>query len=63
MKGRKPSSSFSGKLVMTATLLFLGQLALAAGTTAGTDVVNLATVDYEVNGTNQEDIESAPRRR
>jgi uncharacterized repeat protein (TIGR01451 family) len=63
MKGLKEKDSFLLKLgitVMAMLLLPLSQQAFAAGTTAGTDVINLATVDYEVNGNNQEDIESAP---
>lgn len=60
MIGIKRTASFLLKLGMTAMALLLTQHAFAAGTTAGTDVDNLATVDYEVNGNNQEDIESAP---
>ncbi len=60
MNGIDQKDSFPLKLVVAVGMLFFGQSALAAGTTAGTDVVNLATVDYEVNGNNQEDIESAP---
>ena len=60
MSGNKRKDSFLLKLGMTAMALLLTQHAFAAGTTAGTDIVNLATVDYEVNGNNQEDIESAP---
>ena len=60
MKGNKRKDSFLLKLGMSAIVLLFTQLAFAAGTTAGTDVDNLATVDYEVNGNNQEDIESAP---
>jgi len=60
MIGNKRKDSFLLKLGMSAFMLLFTQLALAAGTTAGTDIDNLATVDYEVNGNNQEDIESAP---
>ncbi len=60
MSGLQRKDSFLLKLGMTAMALLLTQHAFAAGTTAGTDIVNLATVDYEVNGNNQEDIESAP---
>lgn len=60
MIGMKGKAGFLLRLGMTATVLLFTQHALAAGTTAGTDVVNLATVDYSVNGNNQEDIESAP---
>jgi hypothetical protein len=60
MKGIKRKDSFLLKLGMSALVLLFTQHAIAAGTTAGTDVDNLATVDYEVNGNNQEDIESAP---
>lgn len=60
MSGMNRKDSFLLKLGMTAMTLLLAQHAFAAGTTAGTDIVNLATVDYEVNGNNQEDIESAP---
>lgn len=60
MNGIKRKDSFLLKLGMTAVVLLFTQHAVAAGTTAGTDVDNLATVDYEVNGNNQEDIESAP---
>lgn len=60
MNGNKRKDSFLMKLGMSALVLLFTQHAFAAGTTAGTDVDNLATVDYEVNGNNQEDIESAP---
>jgi len=56
--GAKPG--FHWRPGLTAAVLLLTQQAFAAGTTAGTDVVNLATVDYAVNGNVQEGIESAP---
>jgi len=44
------------RLGLTAIALLLGQQALAAGTLAGTVVPNQASVDYDVNGTDQTDI-------
>ena len=60
MESKQEKHSFLMKLSMTALVLLFAQQATAAGTTAGTDVDNLATVDYFVNGNDQEDIESAP---
>lgn len=62
MNGSKENHRFLRKLCATAGVLLLAfaQQSLAAGTTAGVDVVNLATVDYSVNGNAQEAIESAP---
>ena len=60
MKRLKKKYSFLVRLGMTATVLLLTQHALAAGTTAGTDVDNLAIVNYEVGGTAQTLIESSP---
>jgi len=60
MESKQEKHSFLMKLGMTALVLLFAQQATAAGTTAGTDVDNLATVDYFVNGNDQEDIESAP---
>jgi len=45
---------------MPIVALFFSQLAFAVGTDAGTDVDNLATVNYEVNANAQQAIESAP---
>lgn len=36
------------------------QMAMAAGTASGTNIDNLATVDYQVGGVDQDPIESAP---
>ncbi len=44
------------KLGATAAALLLGQQALAEGTRAGTPIANTASVDYFVNGIDQEDI-------
>lgn len=60
MNGIKRSIGFLVKLGITAGVLLFTQQALAAGTLAGTDIDNLAVVDYVVNGVNQTDIESAP---
>lgn len=60
MKRLKERCSFLVRLGMTATVLLLSQHALAAGTTAGTDVDNLATVNYDVGGAAQTLIESSP---
>ena len=60
MKRLKEKYSFLVRLGMTATVLLLTQHALAAGTTAGTDVDNLATVNYVVGGAAQTLIESSP---
>ncbi len=46
--------------VVAVLLLGMTQAALADGTDAGTDVDNLATVDYEVGGVGQTPIESSP---
>lgn len=60
MNGIKRSIGFLVKLGTTAGVLLFTQQALAAGTVAGTDIDNLAVVDYVVNGVNQTDIESSP---
>lgn len=60
MKRLKEKYSFLVRVGMTATVLLLSQYTLAAGTTAGTDVDNLATVNYEVGGNAQTEIESSP---
>lgn len=60
MNGIKRSIGFLVKLGITAGVLLFTQQALAAGTVAGTDIDNLAVVDYVVNGVNQTDIESSP---
>ena len=60
MKTIKEKGSFILKLGMTAAVMLFTQHALAAGTTAGTDVDNLATVNYEVGGAPQTLIESSP---
>jgi len=60
MKILREKCSFIVKLGMTAAVLLLTQHALAAGTTAGTNVDNMATVDYNVGGNPQTEIESSP---
>jgi len=60
MKRLKEKYSFLVRLGITATVLLFTQHALAAGTTAGTDVDNLATVNYDVGGNAQTEIESSP---
>ena len=60
MKRLKEKYSFLVRLGITAGVLLLTQHALAAGTTAGTDVDNLATVNYAVGGAAQTLIESSP---
>ncbi len=60
MKCRSRSSGFVMKLGMTAAVMMFAQHALAAGTAAGTDVDNMATVAYDVGGAAQTVIESAP---
>ena len=60
MKRLKEKYSFIVRLGMTVTVLLFTQHALAAGTTAGTAVDNLATVNYDVGGNPQTLIESAP---
>ena len=60
MNGMRSMKSLFARLAAAALLVLTAQHAMAAGTTAGTDVDNLATVDYFVNGNDQEDIESAP---
>ena len=58
MKTVTQRASLAFRLGLTATALLLGQQALAAGTLANTLVSNQATVDYDVNGTDQTDIVS-----
>ncbi len=48
------------KLGVAAIVLSLSQFAFAVGTPSGNTISNLATVDYDVNGTAQTEIESAP---
>ena len=63
MKRLKENYSFIVRLGITAGVMLLSlstQHALAAGTTAGTDVDNLATVNYDVGGNAQTEIESSP---
>ncbi len=60
MKSKKWKGSFVVKLGISTAVLLLSQHAFAVGTTAGTDVDNLATVSYEVGGTLQDVVESAP---
>lgn len=60
MNGINRNNSFFAKLSVTAAVMLLSQHAFAVGTDAGTDVDNLATVNYEVNTTPQQLIESAP---
>jgi uncharacterized repeat protein (TIGR01451 family) len=43
-----------------ATAMLFGQQAMAEGTRAGTTIANTATVDYVVNGVDQDDITSDP---
>ena len=56
----RKTGSFLLKLGMSAAVLLLSQHALALGTTAGTNVDNLATVTYDVALVLQEVVESAP---
>jgi len=60
MKIFKERRSYIVKLGMTAAVLLFTQHALAAGTVAGTDIINLATVNYDVSGNPQTLIESSP---
>ncbi len=60
MKILREKCSFIVKLGMTAAVLLFTQHALAAGTTAGTDVDNMATVNYSVGGNPLTEIESSP---
>lgn len=60
MNGLKLGTNFLAKLTALAAVLLFSQQTFAAGTTAGTDVDNLATVSYEVNTVLQTVIESAP---
>jgi len=60
MNGINRSSSFFAKLSVTVAVMLLSQHAFAVGTDAGTDVDNLAIVNYEVNTAPQQLIESAP---
>ncbi len=60
MEYMKEKLGFILKLGITATVLLLTQHALAVGTTAGTDVDNMATVNYDVAGNPQTEIESSP---
>ena len=48
------------RLSLAASVLLLTQQSFAAGTVAGTNVQNLATVNYRVNGLDQTEIESSP---
>jgi len=56
MKTATKSTGLIIRLGLSAIVLLLGQQALAAGTAAGTTVYNQASVDYDVNGTDQTDI-------
>ena len=62
MNSKDRRGSFFVKLGMSigVLLLSLTQQAFAAGTVAGTDIDNLATVTYEVGGNLQDVVESAP---
>ena len=60
MKVMEMKNSFPMKLCVSLLTLLVSQHVLAAGTTAGTDIDNLAVVDYTVNGNDQDEIESAP---
>jgi len=60
MKGIRKKDSFLMKLGVSTAVLLFSQHALAVGTTAGTDVDNLATVAYDVAAVAQQVVESAP---
>jgi len=60
MNGKRKKDSFLMKLGMSAAVLLFSQHVLAVGTTAGTDVDNLATVAYDVGAVAQQVVESAP---
>jgi len=60
MSSFKRKGSFLAKLGLSAGVLLFAQHAFAAGTVAGTDVDNLATVTYEVATVLQDVVESAP---
>jgi hypothetical protein len=60
MKFLKRHSGLIAGLGLFGSALLLSQPSLAAGTTAGTNIQNLATVNYNVNGLPQTEIESAP---
>ena len=60
MNSRAIQVSLPVRLCFSVLALLVSQQLLAAGTTAGTDVDNLAVVDYAVNGNDQDEIESAP---
>jgi uncharacterized repeat protein (TIGR01451 family) len=48
------------RLGVLATAMLFGQQAMAEGTRAGTSIANTATVDYVVNGVDQDEITSDP---
>jgi len=60
MKTLKVIARFLVKPGIPIAVLLFSQHALAVGTDYGTDVINLATVNYNVGGSPQELIESAP---
>jgi uncharacterized repeat protein (TIGR01451 family) len=60
MESMNWKGSFIVKLGVSTAVLLLSQQALAVGTSAGTDVDNLATVSYEVGAVLQDVVESAP---
>ena len=60
MKIKKWKGSFIVKLGISTAALLLSQHVFAAGTVAGTDIDNLATVTYEVGAVVQDVVESAP---
>ena len=60
MQGIYRNAGLVLRLGMTVAALLFAQQSLAAGTTAGTDIDNLATVAYDVGGNTQTPIESAP---
>jgi len=60
MKTVNGSLSLIFRLSITFMALLIGQQALAAGTTADTQVLNRATVVYSVNAVPQTEIESSP---
>jgi uncharacterized repeat protein (TIGR01451 family) len=60
MNSIKSKGSFLAKLGLSAGVLLFAQQAFSAGTAAGQDVDNLATITYEVNNVVQDVVESAP---
>lgn len=60
MKGMQRKAGLVLRLGITAAALLFTQQSFAAGTSAGTDIDNMATVAYDVGGNPQTVIESAP---